>query len=154
MIGRRRKPIDQAWTAEPTYHYLGAHNVYYVKCPPWVYYFMVCWCNRRNQHVVNFETPPFYCVRSVVHLFHFILIVGCNLLNPFPYGFIQFRNYLIMRLMLTMGCVLASCYLSKETRYDNDYDHWRLPIDRLALAQLPNLNGQHGGVLYARRNMI
>lgn len=38
--------------------------------------------------------------------------------------------------------------------YDNEYDHWRLPIDRLALAQLPNLNGQHGGVLYARRNMI
>lgn len=38
--------------------------------------------------------------------------------------------------------------------YDNDYDHWRLPIDRLALAQLPNLNGQHGGVLYARRNMV
>lgn len=38
--------------------------------------------------------------------------------------------------------------------YDNDYDHWRLPIDRLALAQLPNLNGQHGGVLYYRRNMV
>lgn len=38
--------------------------------------------------------------------------------------------------------------------YDNEYDHWRLPIDRLALAQLPNLNGQHGGVLYARRNMV
>ncbi|MES4611013.1 MAG: phage portal protein [Ewingella sp.] len=38
--------------------------------------------------------------------------------------------------------------------YDNDYDHWRHPIDRLALAQLPNLNGQHGGVLYARRNMV
>lgn len=38
--------------------------------------------------------------------------------------------------------------------YDNESDHWRLPIDRLALSQLPNLNGQHGGVLYARRNMI
>jgi PBSX family phage portal protein len=38
--------------------------------------------------------------------------------------------------------------------YDNDYDHWKLPIDRLALAQLPNLNAQHGGVLYARRNML
>lgn len=38
--------------------------------------------------------------------------------------------------------------------YDNDYDHWRLPIDRLALAQLPNLNAQHGGVLYYRRNMV
>lgn len=39
-------------------------------------------------------------------------------------------------------------------QYDNHYDHWKLPIDRLALAQLPNLNGQHGGVMYARRNMI
>ncbi|WP_279050083.1 phage portal protein [Cedecea davisae] len=38
--------------------------------------------------------------------------------------------------------------------YDNEFDHWRLPIDRLALAQLPNLNAQHGGVLYARRNMV
>lgn len=41
-----------------------------------------------------------------------------------------------------------------EIWYDNDFDHWRLPIDRLSLAQLPNLNGQHGGVLYARRNMV
>lgn len=38
--------------------------------------------------------------------------------------------------------------------YNNDYDYWQLPIDRLSLSQLPNLNGQHGGVLYARRNMI
>lgn len=38
--------------------------------------------------------------------------------------------------------------------YENNYDHWSLPIDRMALAQLPNLNGQHGGVLYARRNMV
>lgn len=41
-----------------------------------------------------------------------------------------------------------------EIWYDNDFDYWQLPIDRLALAQLPNLNGQHGGILYARRNMI
>lgn len=39
-------------------------------------------------------------------------------------------------------------------RYDNQHDYWKLPIDRLALAQLPNLNAQHGGVMYARRNMI
>ncbi|HEO9045946.1 TPA: phage portal protein [Enterobacter kobei] len=39
-------------------------------------------------------------------------------------------------------------------RYDGRGDYWRLPIDRLALAQLPNLNAQHGGVMYARRNMI
>ncbi|WP_411705637.1 phage portal protein [Edaphovirga cremea] len=38
--------------------------------------------------------------------------------------------------------------------YDNGWDHWSLPINRLALSQLINLNGQHGGVLYARRNMI
>lgn len=38
--------------------------------------------------------------------------------------------------------------------YDNQAEHWTLPIDRLALAQLVNLNAQHGGVLYARRNMV
>jgi len=38
--------------------------------------------------------------------------------------------------------------------YNDEYDHWQLPIDRLALAQLPNLNGQHGGVLYYRKNMV
>lgn len=38
--------------------------------------------------------------------------------------------------------------------YDNKADHWRLPIDRVALSQLPNLNGQHGGIMYARRNMF
>lgn len=36
MIGCRRKPINQAWTAESTYHYLGAHNVYYVKLNYWI----------------------------------------------------------------------------------------------------------------------
>ncbi|MBE8597851.1 phage portal protein [Xenorhabdus sp. BG5] len=38
--------------------------------------------------------------------------------------------------------------------YDNDYDHYTLPIDRLALAQLTNMNGQHGGIIYSRHNMI
>lgn len=38
--------------------------------------------------------------------------------------------------------------------HDDDEDHYTPPINRLALAQLPNLNGQHGGVLYARRNMV
>src|SRR5690606_23803440 len=42
----------------------------------------------------------------------------------------------------------------KDVWYDNEHEHWTLPIDRLALAQLVNLNAQHGGVLYARRNMI
>ncbi|MEQ1967596.1 phage portal protein [Xenorhabdus nematophila] len=38
--------------------------------------------------------------------------------------------------------------------YDNDYDHYTLPIDRLALAQLTNMNGTHGGIIYSRHNMI
>lgn len=38
--------------------------------------------------------------------------------------------------------------------YDNEHDHYSLPIDRTALAQLVNLNAQHGGVIYARQNMI
>ncbi len=42
----------------------------------------------------------------------------------------------------------------RDIWYDNEYDHYTLPIERLALAQLINLNGQHGGVLYARHNMI
>ncbi|ENO8558508.1 TPA: phage portal protein [Yersinia enterocolitica] len=42
----------------------------------------------------------------------------------------------------------------RDIWYDNDYDHYTLPIDRLALAQLVNLNGQHGGVIYARKNMV
>ncbi|MEM5487068.1 phage portal protein [Enterobacter cloacae] len=38
--------------------------------------------------------------------------------------------------------------------YDNEAEHWRLPIDRVALSQLVNLNAQHGGIMYARRNMF
>ena len=38
---------------------------------------MVHWCSHRNQHVVNFEIPPFSYIRSVVHLLHLILIIGC-----------------------------------------------------------------------------
>lgn len=38
--------------------------------------------------------------------------------------------------------------------YDNDYDHYTLPIDRTALAQLVNLNAQHGGVIHARSGMV
>lgn len=38
--------------------------------------------------------------------------------------------------------------------YDSAADHYTLPIDRLALAQLINLNGQHGGIIHARKNMI
>ncbi|WP_225614419.1 phage portal protein [Pantoea sp. PNT02] len=42
----------------------------------------------------------------------------------------------------------------RDVWYDNDYDHYSLPIDRLALAQLINLNGQHGGIIHARKNMV
>ena len=38
--------------------------------------------------------------------------------------------------------------------HDDDDGHYTPPINRLALAQLVNLNGQHGGILYARRNMV
>ncbi|MGV8261008.1 hypothetical protein, partial [Pseudomonas aeruginosa] len=31
--------------------------------------------------------------------------------------------------------------------YDKAADHYTQPIDRLALAQLINLNGQHGGII-------
>lgn len=42
----------------------------------------------------------------------------------------------------------------ENIRYDGDSDHYTLPIDRLALAQLINLNAQHGGIIQARANML
>lgn len=42
----------------------------------------------------------------------------------------------------------------RDIWYDNAADHFTQPIDRLALAQLINLNGQHGGIIHARKNMI
>ncbi|MBU9839360.1 phage portal protein [Rahnella aceris] len=42
----------------------------------------------------------------------------------------------------------------RDIWYDNEFDHYTLPIDRLALVQLTNLNSQHGGVIYARHNMV
>lgn len=42
----------------------------------------------------------------------------------------------------------------QDVWYDNDADHYTLPIDRLALAQLINLNGQHGGIIHARKNLV
>ncbi|MCP9267829.1 phage portal protein [Xenorhabdus sp. XENO-1] len=59
--------------------------------------------------------------------------------------------------LITLGKpepILTSQTDYQKIWYDNDYDHYTLPIDRLALAQLTNMNGQHGGVLYARHNMI
>lgn len=45
---------------------------------------MVHWCGHRNQHVVNFEIPPFSCIRSIVHLLHLMLIVGCFYVLTYP----------------------------------------------------------------------
>lgn len=42
----------------------------------------------------------------------------------------------------------------RDVWYDNDAEHYTLPIDRLALAQLINLNGQHGGIIHARKNLV
>lgn len=42
----------------------------------------------------------------------------------------------------------------RDIWYDNAADHFTQPIDRLALAQLINLNGQHGGIIHARKNMV
>ncbi len=50
--------------------------------------------------------------------------------------------------------VLTSGTDYQEVWFDGDYDHWTVPINRLALARLPNACAQHGGVLYARRNMV
>lgn len=38
----------------------------------------------------------------------------------------------------------------------NDYESncYVIPVDRLALSQLPNINPQHGGIVQARRNML
>jgi PBSX family phage portal protein len=42
----------------------------------------------------------------------------------------------------------------RDIWYDNAADHFTQPIERLALAQLINLNGQHGGIIHARKNMV
>ena len=42
----------------------------------------------------------------------------------------------------------------QDVWYDNEANHYTLPIDRLALAQLINLNGQHGGIIHARKNLV
>ncbi|MCX9039670.1 phage portal protein [Citrobacter portucalensis] len=38
--------------------------------------------------------------------------------------------------------------------YDSSSQFYTLPVNRLALAELPDINGQHGGILRARTNMI
>lgn len=38
--------------------------------------------------------------------------------------------------------------------FDRASQYYTLPVNRLALAELPDINGQHGGILRARTNMI
>lgn len=38
--------------------------------------------------------------------------------------------------------------------FDSSSQYYTLPVNRLALAELPDINGQHGGILRARTNMI
>lgn len=38
--------------------------------------------------------------------------------------------------------------------YDDFNKYYQPPVDRMALSELPNLNGQHGGILRARCNMV
>ena len=38
--------------------------------------------------------------------------------------------------------------------FDNRSLYYTPPVNRLALAELPDINGQHGGILHARTNMV
>lgn len=43
-------------------------------------------------------------------------------------------------------------YLGTRNEYESNC--YTIPVDRLALSQLPNMNAQHGGIVQARRNML
>lgn len=43
-------------------------------------------------------------------------------------------------------------YLGARNEYESNC--YIIPVDRLALSQLPNMNAQHGGIVQARRNML
>lgn len=45
-----------------------------------------------------------------------------------------------------------SYYYGTNTGFSNDC--YPVPVERLALSQLPNINPQHGGIVQARRNML
>lgn len=45
-----------------------------------------------------------------------------------------------------------SYYYNKNSAFESDC--FNVPVDRLALSQLPNINAQHGGIVQARRNML
>lgn len=43
-------------------------------------------------------------------------------------------------------------YMGIRNEYESNC--YIIPVDRLALSQLPNMNAQHGGIVQARRNML
>lgn len=50
--------------------------------------------------------------------------------------------------------VLTDLTYYHNARNEYERDCYTIPIDRLALSQLPNINAQHGGIVQARRNML
>lgn len=50
--------------------------------------------------------------------------------------------------------VLADLTYYNNARNEFESNCYSLPVDRLALSQLPNINAQHGGIVQARRNML
>ena len=50
--------------------------------------------------------------------------------------------------------VLTDLAYYHNARNEYERDCYTIPIDRLALSQLPNINAQHGGIVQARRNML
>lgn len=48
----------------------------------------------------------------------------------------------------------ASIYDYQNVIFDDAQKFFKPPVDRKALAELPHINGQHGGILRARSNMV
>lgn len=50
--------------------------------------------------------------------------------------------------------VLTNVTDYQQVYYDNYYEYYEPPVNRLALAKLPDTSAQHGGIIHARTNMI
>jgi PBSX family phage portal protein len=50
--------------------------------------------------------------------------------------------------------VLTNVADYQQVYYDNYYEYYEPPINRVALAKLPDTSAQHGGIIHARTNMI
>lgn len=50
--------------------------------------------------------------------------------------------------------VLTNITDYQSVYYDNYYDYYEPPVNRVALANLPDTSAQHGGIIHARTNMI